>query len=197
MVGDPYDTFDDPYCYTDSHILRNVPDMHDEAALEQFEVEMVAIRAIEDLPELPKGKLRPTYYRKLHHHLFQDVYDWAGKDRTIRTAKGGNPFCYPEYIDKYLRELFDRLDGPEFQQGVAQANFILAAADFLAELNIIHPFREGNGRSQLVFLRLLGLRAGHPFRSESVEPTEFIQAMIDSFGGDLAPLIDELERMQS
>ena len=127
--------------------------------------------------------------------MFQDVYSWAGSVRTIRTAKGGNWFCYPEHIESQMTALFARLDQPAFQPWQDAAVFVAELADFVAELNAIHPFREGNGRTQLVFIRLIGQQAGHPFRLETVEADEFLTAMIASFGGDLDPLRDELERM--
>ncbi|MCL4674372.1 MAG: Fic family protein [Sphingomonadaceae bacterium] len=192
MVGDPYETHGDPACYPGSDVLRNLPGLRSIEELEAFEVEAVGARSIE---APPAGRFDPKHYRALHRHLFQDVYDWAGEYRTIRTAKGGNWFCYPEHIPAQMETVFARLGNPAFQPGCEVNQFIDAAADFLADLNAIHPFREGNGRAQLYFVRLLGLRAGHPFRLESVERDAFLQAMIDSFNGRLEALIDELERM--
>lgn len=192
MVGEPYETEDDPARYPGSDVLRNIPDLRTDDELEAFEIEAVGARGLEPPPE---GKFDPKHYRALHHHLFQDVYEWAGEYRTIRTAKGGNWFCYPEYIAAQMETLFALLQAPEFQPGSDLDAFIPKAAEFLGELNAIHPFREGNGRAQLTFVRQLGLRAGHPFRSEAVEKDAFLHAMIDSFDGKLEPLIDELERM--
>lgn len=192
MIGDRYQTIDDPACYPGTQILKNIPDLRDAAELEAFEIEMVALRTEEGVPE---GKLSTAHYRAIHRHLFQDVYAWAGKYRTIRTAKGGNPFCYPEYIDGQMKTLFERLKAPEFQPGTDSNLFVPALADFTGELNAIHPFREGNGRTQFVLLRLLGQAAGHPFRAEAVEPEEFLAAMVASFSGKMEALVDELERL--
>ena len=192
MVGDPYEAQDDPACYPGSQVLRNLPGLVDAAALEAFEVEAVGARSLEPPPQ---GDFDPAHYRALHRHLFQDVYTWAGEDRTIRTAKGGNWFCYPEYIKTELAKLFANLQDEPFLPGSDLAPFVAATADFLGELNAIHPFREGNGRTQLYFLRQLGLRAGHPFRSEAVERDAFLLAMIESYRGQTDALIDELERM--
>jgi cell filamentation protein len=192
MVGDPYQTENDPACYPGTDILRNIHGFIDAAALESFEIEAVALRLEEGLPS---GNLDTTHYQSIHQHLFQDVYEWAGKFRTIRTGKGGNWFCYPENIGQEMERLFARLAGPEFQAGSDVQQFIPALADFVGDLNAIHPFREGNGRTQLVFIRLLGQNAGHLFRPESVEAEEFLEAMIASFYGKMDALIDELERM--
>lgn len=192
MVGDPYDAVDDPAFYPGTKVLRNLPDLRTVEELEEFEVETVGARSLETPPS---GKFDPKHYRSLHRHLFQDVYEWAGEYRTIRTAKGGNWFCYPEYISEQMNALFQKLQTPEFLPGSELDTFIAKTANFLSELNAIHPFREGNGRTQLYFVRLLGLGAGHPFRSEAVERDAFLHAMIESFGGKLGGLVDELERM--
>lgn len=192
MVGDPYQTDNDPACYPGTAILRNAHDIRDADALEEFEIEAVALRS-EEGP--PSGNLDTAHYRAIHQHLFQDVYSWAGTYRTIRTGKGGNWFCYPEYISGEMEKLFQRLRQPVYQAGTDVGAFVKALADFVGDLNAIHPFREGNGRTQLLFIRLLGQNAGHLFRSEAVEADEFLQAMIASFDGELDALIDELERM--
>lgn len=192
MIGDPYETADDPACYPGTTVLINLAHLRDQTALEEFEVEAVGRRA---LTAPPPGDFDPAHYRALHGHLFGDVFAWAGEYRTIRTAKGGNPFCYPEWIGREMDKLFASLASAAFEPDADEELFVAAVADFLGELNAIHPFREGNGRTQLYFVRLLGLRSGHPFRSESVEREPFLRAMIDSFHGQLDALVDELERM--
>ena len=192
MIGDHYDVEDDPACYPGTNVLRNLPDLQSEAELIAFEVEAVGSRSIEGPPQ---GNFDPAHYRALHHHLFQDVYQWAGEYRDIRTAKGGSVFCYPENIQKEMEKQFAKLNDPAFLPGAEMEDFVAVTADFLGELNAIHPFREGNGRTQLYFVRLLGLRAGHPFRSEAVEPDAFLLAMIESYYGRTEALVDELERM--
>lgn len=192
MVGDRYETENDPACYPDTDVLRNVRDLRDQAELSVFEVEAVGARSLQPPPP---GSFDPEHYRALHRHLFQDVYEWAGRDRNIRTGKGGNWFCYPEYIQAEMAKLFATLNAPAFLPGSDVEAFITAVADFLGDLNVIHPFREGNGRTQLLFVRQLGLRAGYPFRSENIEADAFLHAMILSFHGQMDALIDELERM--
>jgi cell filamentation protein len=184
-----YDAFDDPYSYKGSDCLKNRPGLLDPDVLQAFELEMSSLRAAEPLPT---GRFGPAHYRRVHWHLFRDVYAWAGRYRTVRTAKDGNWFCFPEYIGPQMDLLFARLDGASFQPGVEGYVFLSEAAGFLGELNAIHPFREGNGRAQLVFLHLIALRAGHPLRLDRVHPETFMTAMIRSFDGDLVALREEL-----
>lgn len=184
-----YDAFDDPYCYKGTATLKNRLGLRDSERLEQFELEMSTLRATEPLPD---GHLDPLHYRRIHRHLFQDVYSWAGKYRKVRTSKGGNPFCFPENIEIEMGLLFRSLhDGPCIDPACAD-EFISTAAEFLGELNAIHAFREGNGRAQLSFMHLIGLEAGHPFDFSRVRRETFLPAMIASYDRDLSPLIAEL-----
>jgi cell filamentation protein len=184
-----YDAFDDPYSYKGLDCLRNRLGLRDPVMLQAFELEMSTLRAEEPLPN---GRFGPAHYRAVHHHLFQDVYSWAGRYRTVRTAKGGNWFCFPEHIERQMDLLFERLRVEPFLPVADADAFFPAAADFLAELNAIHPFREGNGRAQLAFLHLVAARAGCPLRLERIRQETFLPAMIASFDRKLAPLVAEL-----
>ena len=187
-----YDLFDDPYCYKGTFVLKNRASIRDAAILEAFELEMTALRA--EVP-LPAGLFTPAHYRRVHYHLFQDVYRWAGRYRTVRTAKAGNWFCYPEHIASNMNRLFKKIALPTLKPGASAADFLDAAADFLAELNAIHPFREGNGRSQLAFMYLLGRRAGHPLNLQRIDRETFMPAIIASFAGDIGLLRRELQKL--
>jgi cell filamentation protein len=137
-----------------------------------------------------------SHYRSLHRHFFQDVYDWAGEKRAIRTGKGDNWFCYPEFIESEAEKLFRELASRGYLAGIEDKDaFAEEVAWFLAELNAIHPFREGNGRIQLVFLTMLARNAGYELDEDRLRPKPFLDAMIVSFGGNLAPLTVEIRRM--
>ncbi|MGB8259559.1 MAG: Fic family protein [Terracidiphilus sp.] len=187
-----YDAFDDPYAYPGTSVLRNRLDIRDAGILEAFEVEISTLRAEEPLPH---GAFDPTHYCSIHHHLFQDVYEWAGQYRTVRTSKGGNAFCYPEHIPAQMDALFRSIRGGEAFAGKNRSEFLKEATRFLGDLNAIHPFREGNGRAQLTFLGLIGATAHHPFAFERIDRNEFLQAMIESFFGRFEGLTVELGKL--
>jgi len=189
-----YDAFDDPYAYPGTMVLKNLIETKDPQVLQDFELEMTALRAAEPFP---RGRFSPTHYRAIHHHLFQDVYSWAGRYRTVRTAKGGNMFCYPEYIRNEMVGAFGSLRQQSFLKRRTFGAFVDGAAVFLTDLNAIHPFREGNGRAQLSFMHQLAIHAGHPLDFTRIRPNEFLQAMIASFAGDMAPLREELFALQA
>ncbi len=189
-----YDAIDDPYTYENSTVLVNKLDLRDQAELDAFEAEISGARAEEPLPE---GILDFKHFKAVHHHLFQDVYDWARHVRTVRISKGGNPSCFPENIADQATRLFDDLRTADYLRNLDTEAFSAKAAHFLAELNAIHAFREGNGRSQLTFFALLADHAGHPLNLDKLEPEEMLKAMIASFAGDerkLRAIIEKLVR---
>jgi len=111
----------------------------------------------------------------------------------VRIAKGGSMFCYPEHIDGEMRKLFARLSAERLLRGLSAGEFARRSAHVLAELNAIHPFREGNGRAQLTYLTLLAARAGRPLALERMDPDAMLAAMVASFKSNEAPLADLIE----
>ncbi|MBY5870200.1 Fic/DOC family protein [Rhizobium leguminosarum] len=180
-----YTAESDPLCYPDTTVLRNKLDLTDQSELDEFETTMFVLRSEEPWLE---GNLDVTHYLALHHHLFQDVYDWGGEIRTIRIGKGGNWFCYPEFVANELNRIFQGLARADYFEGLTPADFAAQAAHLLAEINAIHPFREGNGRTQLTFLALLARHVGLPFNAEVLDRERVIEAMIESFAGSEQPL---------
>jgi cell filamentation protein len=184
-----YDAVADPYCYAGTTILKNIPDIRDQSALDEYEAAMTAQRSDEPLPA---GELSVSHYRVIHRHLFQDVYSWAGRFRTVRIARDGSAFCYPENIERELRELFADLRRRRCLRDLSRERFAADSATFLSTLNAIHPFREGNGRTQTVFLALIAHRAGHELALQRLRPRPFLAAMVASFKGDDRPLAAQI-----
>lgn len=181
----------DPYCYEGTTVLINRADLRDQTELDEFEGEMLSLRFSEPFPT---GLLSYRHYLAVHRHLFQDVYPWAGKIRTVRIFKDRSAFCYPEHIDREMRRLFAGLAKQKYLRGLNARTFAGKAAHFLAELNAIHPFREGNGRTQLSFLVILADRAGHRLTRQRFTPEATLSGMIASFDGNEKPLADLIEQ---
>lgn len=188
-----YESIEDPLCYPGTNVLKNKADLTKQDELDQFEQLMFLIRAEEPLPA---GALDYAHYRAIHHHFFQDVYQWAGQTRQIRTGKGGNWFCYPEFIDAEMNRIFRELqdEGHLVNCGRVE-DFAARAAHYIAEINAVHPFREGNGRCQLTLLNILMQVAGLEMVEDNIDEAAFMKAMIDSFRGDEAPLAAAIIRM--
>ena len=187
-----YTAEQDPLCYPGTDVLINRADLRNPYELAQFELEMTLTRADEPLPD---GDLDYDHYKAIHQYLFQDVYDWAGQPRSIRIGKGGNWFCYPEYIDREMARIFRDLEEADQLTGLPREDFARQAAHVLAEINAVHPFREGNGRTQLSFLVLLAENASHVMNFDKLDPEGFLEAMITSFAGDEASLAEMIVAM--
>jgi cell filamentation protein len=187
-----YDVESDPYSYPGTNVLRNKLGLRSAEELVAFEAEITSQRASEPLPE---GDFDYAHYRSIHHHLFQDVYEWAGQQRMVRIGKDGNWFCFPEHIEGQMNRLLSDLSEENLLTGLDGASFARRAAHYLAELNAIHPFREGNGRAQLSFVTLLAENAGHPLKLDELDPSEMLDATILSFGGDEGALERLLKRL--
>jgi cell filamentation protein len=180
-----YDAVSDAYCYPGTTVLKNRAGLRRQEDLDFFEEEATAQRFAEPLPI---GRFDLRHLCAIHRHLFQDVYAWAGSLRTVRISKGASAFCYPENLERELGRLFADLAKKKDLSGLDVDAFAEKAAHFLAELNAVHPFREGNGRTQLAFLAALADQAGHPFALELLDPKAMLDATIVSFGGSEEPL---------
>jgi cell filamentation protein len=186
------DAIDDPYTYENSTVLINRLDLRNQDDLDAYEAEISSARSGEPLPE---GVFNFEHYCAVHHHLFQDVYTWAGRARTVRISKQGNPFCYPEHIEAQASKLFAELRVNNFLENLEPDAFSTQAAHFLSELNAIHAFREGNGRTQLTFLAMLADNADHPLDLEALDPDVMLDAMIESFEGNEKKLVRAIREL--
>lgn len=188
-----YHTQNDPLCYPDTQILRNRANLRNQDDLDQFEQLMFLTRADEPLPA---GALDHKYFQAIHRHFFQDVYDWAGSFRTIRTGKGGNWFCYPEFIEAEMQRIFSELAAENYLTATSSPQvFATRAAHYIGEINAVHPFREGNGRCQLAFLTVLLNRSDFEMDEKRLDPSPFMAAMIASFRGNIEPLANAILAM--
>jgi cell filamentation protein len=188
-----YESIDDLYCYPGTTVLKNRRNLRTQAELDRFETAITAQRFNEPMPA---GKLIEEHYRRVHRHIFRDVYAWAGEYRKkVRISKGDSTFCYPEHIPREMAKLFAGLRRDNSLQGLPAQEFARAAAAFLATLNAVHAFRDGNGRSQLAFMGLLANAAGHPLHLDRIIPDDFLAAMIKGFQGDEELLVEQIARL--
>jgi len=182
----------DPYTYPGSSVLRNKLGIADAALLDASERRLVTQRAAEGLPH---GHFDLAHLRIIHRHLFQDVYDWAGEIRTVEIAKGGHQFQFQRYIHTGMADVHRRLKDVKFLRGLSRAAFAAAAGKIVGDVNYVHPFREGNGRTQLYYLEQLAERAGHGFDLGQIDPDRWIEASRAAHDGDYKPMGAEIARV--
>ncbi|MFT4061532.1 MAG: Fic family protein [Edaphocola sp.] len=191
-----YQYIDPDYKYTNkSGVLYNLANIDDEKVLLAYESLNVSKR-LEELYEKPIKTKDTNSLLAIHKHLFQDIYAWAGKPRTVNISKNGKHFFdgqrFPtafRYVDTLISEY--RKIRKTDKQALAQK-----LAEILDNVNYLHPFREGNGRAQREFLRSLSLEKGLIINLNPPDNTDiyerYMQGTIDSDVAKLATLILEL-----
>lgn len=174
---------DDYYCYPNSSVLKNKLNIEDEKALSEAEREITAIKTLELIDRPLKGELNFNYIKRLHRHLFSDIYVWAGELRRIDISKG-NIFCQYELIEVNSEILFNELKAENYLEGLDKDTITKRLAYYLGDFNTIHPFREGNGRVQRLFIRELASRMGYLVNFDGITTEEMIQASDKTFYHD-------------
>ena len=185
---------DDYYCYPNSSVLKNKLNIEDEKALSEAEREITAIKTLELIDRPLKGELDFNYIKRLHRHLFSDIYFWAGELRRIDISKG-NIFCQYELIEVNSEILFNELKAENYLEGLDKDTITKRLAYYLGDLNTIHPFREGNGRVQRLFIRELASRIGYLVNFDGITTEEMIQASDKTFYHDYEMMEDLLARV--
>lgn len=185
---------DDYYCYPDSSVLKNKLNIENEKALNEAEREITAIKTLELIDKPLRGELDFDYIKRLHKHLFSDIYDWAGELRKTDISKG-NIFCQHELIEINAEVLFNELKAENYLEGLDKDAIVKRLAYYLGDLNTIHPFREGNGRVQRLFIRELASRVGYLVNFDGITPEEMIQASDKTFHYDYEMMEELIARV--
>jgi cell filamentation protein len=148
---------DDPYLYPGTSVLKNKLGIISAAELDRVERRLVTQRVAEGTPQ---GRFNLDHLKAIHRHLFQDVYAWAGEVRSVELNKSGQQFQFRQYIETGMADVHKRIVSSNFLKGLSREAFNREAAIVIGDVNYVHPFREGNGRTQLFFLDQLAEQAG-------------------------------------
>ncbi|MGD8164084.1 putative adenosine monophosphate-protein transferase Fic [Pantoea sp. FN0307] len=178
----------DPYYWQNDDVLRNRFNLHDTAQLQKAEVAFTSLRAA--TIELGPRNLGFPYLCAIHRTLFQDLYDWAGEIRKIDLYLGDTPFCHFEYIEKEGNALMEALEEENGLADLPFEQFVARLAHYYCEINMLHPFRDGNGRAQRLFFEQLIIHAGYDIDWSKTERAAWLRANEESVNGDLQRLTD-------
>ena len=181
----------DPYVYPGTKTLRNRIGIKDQRKLDRAERRIVLDRIAEGVP---RGSFDLAHLRSIHRHLFQDIYDWAGELRTVEIFKGGNQFQFRQYIQTGMADVHRRLTRARFLKRLPANDFAHEAGIIIGDINYIHPFREGNGRTQAEYLKQLAEQAGHPLDLRRIEPAAWIEASKASHAADHKLMAETIQR---
>lgn len=195
-MSNSYNYVDSDYTYIDpkTGILRNLADITDSDALLFFESGAVSKR-IHELYENPIKIKDVKSLFSIHRHLFQDVYLWAGEKRNVEISKAGKQFFPTIYFDNAFRFIDSLISDYKKTPKNNKQQLAEQLAEILDNVNYLHPFREGNGRVQREFLRLLALEKGltlnlNPPDNKSIYD-QYMQGTINSDIKTLTKLILE------
>lgn len=170
-------------CYEGTTCLINKFGIHDSAQLAEMEAAITFAKSAE-LERFPiEGSFDFEHYKAIHKHLFGDIYDWAGTIRTIDISKKGTVFVSAKDIKQIAGNCFTRLKSKDFFKGYSFDTFCDAIVDFYCVTNMLHPFREGNGRTQRIFISQLIRYAGYDIDFSAIDPDELMIATIQSANG--------------
>lgn len=170
---------DNTYCYPDTSILINRLDIHDKDKLLTAETSLVAVRLYQLQKNPICGSFDYNHLCRIHHYIFQDLYDWAGKTRVVNIAKT-SLFCLVQFIQSYANSIFPAYYNDCMQAKDDPEEFIHVFTTHYADLNALHPYREGNGRSQREYCRELCLKCGYSFDLRCTNHEEMLSASIES-----------------
>lgn len=168
--------------YPGTNVLQNLKGLREREALEQFEADATWRRTFQLIMSPISGRFDTAHLQAIHRHLFQDVYAWAGQFRTVNISKPGETwFARTEFIEPALDGLMGHLAGEQYLRGLPVEPFAERCGYYLSELNAIHPFREGNGRTQREFMRQLALLAGYRLLWSRITAEQMTDASRRSF----------------
>ena len=183
--------------YFTDDILENKFGITDVAMLHKIEERIVADQTSALLSRGCSGVPDLGFFKSVHACLFEQIYDFAGKFRTVDIAKHDSmvPFCYARFIDSESARIFTQLEGRHYLVGMERQGFIEQMAGLAGELNALHPFREGNGRTIRLYLILLADRAGYLIDYSRVSARGIIRADKEAFEGDISRLVELYDKV--
>ena len=175
------------YCYKDSDVLINKLNITNDEDLYNAERELVSYRTYE-LNEMPlKGNFDFKYLKDIHKYLFQDIYRWAGDIRNCNIAKQ-DLFCLAEHIESFGNDVFKKLKQEKCFINYDNGTKLDKLVELFVDINALHPFREGNGRSQRLFIESLAKINGIYLDLTNVSKMDMIIASHESINGDYEKL---------
>ncbi|MDT4761882.1 Fic family protein [Sphaerochaeta sp. PS] len=174
--------------------LVNYFAIKDRERLRSIEMKISNIRTAELLSDPVDQPFDFAYLKRIHSHLFGDIYPSAGQIRTVIAAKR-TEFCSPEFIESTAEDIFERLHADKYLKDMDREEFINDLAFYMGEVETLHPFRDGNGRTTRLFFYQLAMQAGYDIDWSMVDPDRLLEADISAIDGDYQLLIDVWEEV--
>lgn len=186
--------------YPGTAVLKNKAGIKDQKKLEKFEAQAVKLATKRGFSDKAKP-LTISGLKQAHKEMFSPVYESAGTFRSYTTGRGEAPFAKPEFIQPQLKKVFDKMNS-EIKPNMKKADFVKSSAEFIGELNSVHPFVEGNGRTQRFMLAGMAAKAGFQVKDKSLNQKSWYKAAEEShyqatYKGFEKIIGDSVEKVQS
>lgn len=173
--------WDKEYCYPNSYVLKNKLNIKNQEDLSNAEREITSLKIAVAKKNIIWGNFDLAHLQMIHKFIFEDIYTWAGELRHVNISKG-NSFCLFEHIVENANNIFKELKEENFLIDTkSKRETTNRLAYYLGEINVIHPFREGNGRTQRLFIEYLAGVAGYGIDFSDITPQEMIVASAEAF----------------
>lgn len=170
-------------CYEGTSCLINKLGIKDDKKLKEFESAVTFAKASEIEANPIANTFDVEHYKAIHKFLFEDIYEWAGKYRTINMSKKGTIFADADKIPGLMDACFKRIKDNDFFRNNSFEEFVENIVDFYRVTNMIHPFREGNGRTQRLFIAQLIRNNNYDIDFSEIDSDELMIATIQSANG--------------
>lgn len=177
-------------CYENSSVLINKLNIRDQKQLDDFEANFVTLQLMSVLYTEIFENVDFEFYKRLHYKVFSDIYEWAGQCRAVNMSKKGTNFCPFDKIEENGERIFSSLKKQNYFKNTDNITFVDLFTDLYCELNMLHPFREGNGRIQRLFLTMIANNAGKELDFSHIDSDLLMIATIKSVSGDVFMLKD-------
>lgn len=184
--------WDKEYCYPGSNVLINKLNITDADDLALAEREITSLKIAVAKTQAIPGHFDLSHLQSIHRFIFGDIYSWAGELRHVDIAKG-NQFCLVQHLYQYAQNLFGKLKAEHYLVNADSLPHRLAY--YLSEINVLHPFREGNGRTQRLFIEYLAGVSGFKVDFSKVSAREMIVASAESFACQYDGINDMFDRI--
>jgi len=172
-------------CYPGTTCLINKLGIQDEPLLAQIEGGITLLKAAElEVNPLP-GSFDFAHYKRIHRFLFEDIFSWAGEVRDVNLSKKGTRFVEADDIERIAQPLFSNIEKHDCYRGLSHPVYIKKIAQLYHDVNMLHPFREGNGRTQRCFFAQLIRAAGYDIHFGNCDTDFLMIATIQAAHGVL------------
>ena len=175
-----YEPRDSIYCYPNSNVLVNKFDVRVADELFKIENDITIYKLFILRQKGITGNFDVAHFVSIHKFIFEDIYPFAGLYRSENIAKDNFMFANWEFIEDNMNSIFGELKHENYLKGLTKEEFAKKLTYYMSELNVLHPFREGNGRTTREFIRQLALKNGYNLDLSRFKAEDILNASIES-----------------